>query len=92
MKIGIIGAGHIGGNLAQLLVRHGHQVVIANSRGPQTLDEVAARNDQQPIFAKARLGHRIQLTRARSRVCEACPLQNRFEGHDVAGRRPRTGE
>jgi predicted dinucleotide-binding enzyme len=43
MRIGIIGAGHIGGNLAQLFVRHGHDVVIANSRGPQTLTEVSAR-------------------------------------------------
>jgi len=43
MRIGIIGAGHIGGNLAQLLVQHGHDVVIANSRGPATLTEVSAR-------------------------------------------------
>jgi predicted dinucleotide-binding enzyme len=43
MKIGIIGAGHIGGNLAQLLVQHGHEVVLSNSRGPQTLDEVVKR-------------------------------------------------
>ena len=43
MRIGIIGAGHIGGNLAQLLVQHGHDVVIANSRGPETLTEVSAR-------------------------------------------------
>jgi predicted dinucleotide-binding enzyme len=35
--IGIIGAGHIGSQLARLAVRHGHQVVIANSRGPETL-------------------------------------------------------
>ena len=43
MRIGIIGAGHIGGNLAQLLVRHGHDVVLANSRGPATLTEVSRR-------------------------------------------------
>jgi predicted dinucleotide-binding enzyme len=49
MKIGIIGAGHIGGNLAQLLVRLGHQVVIANSRGPQTLGEVAQRTGATPV-------------------------------------------
>ncbi len=49
MKIGIIGAGHIGGNLALLLVRHGHQVVIANSRGPQTLGEVAERTGATPV-------------------------------------------
>jgi predicted dinucleotide-binding enzyme len=51
MKIGIIGAGHIGGNLAQLLVRHGHDVSIANSRGPQTLTEVAARTGATPVEA-----------------------------------------
>jgi predicted dinucleotide-binding enzyme len=49
MKIGIIGAGHIGGNLAQLLVQRGHQVVIANSRGPRTLDEVARRTGATPV-------------------------------------------
>jgi predicted dinucleotide-binding enzyme len=49
MKIGIIGAGHIGGNLAQLFVRHGHQVVIANSRGPQTLAGVAERTGAAPV-------------------------------------------
>jgi len=37
MKIGIIGAGHIGGTLAELFVKAGHQVAIANSRGPATL-------------------------------------------------------
>lgn len=49
MKIGIIGAGHIGGNLAQLLVHHGHAVSIANSRGPQTLSDVAARTGATPV-------------------------------------------
>jgi predicted dinucleotide-binding enzyme len=49
MKIGIIGAGHIGGNLAQLLVQHGHDVSIANSRGPQTLVDVAKRTGATPV-------------------------------------------
>ena len=38
MKIGVIGAGHIGSNAARLFVKAGNQVAIANSRGPQTLD------------------------------------------------------
>ncbi|MGA2872869.1 MAG: NAD(P)-binding domain-containing protein [Candidatus Dormibacteria bacterium] len=42
MKIGIIGSGHIGGTLAQLLVGAGHQVAISNSRGPETLRETVA--------------------------------------------------
>jgi predicted dinucleotide-binding enzyme len=37
MKIGIIGAGHIGGTLAKLLVDAGHEVAVGNSRGPETL-------------------------------------------------------
>jgi predicted dinucleotide-binding enzyme len=42
MKIGIIGAGHIGSTLAKLLVDDGQEVSIANSRGPETLESLAA--------------------------------------------------
>jgi predicted dinucleotide-binding enzyme len=38
--IGIIGAGNIGSQLARLAVRNGHEVVIANSRGPETLTDL----------------------------------------------------
>jgi predicted dinucleotide-binding enzyme len=41
MKIGIIGAGHIGGTLARRLTAAGHSVSIANSRGPETLAALA---------------------------------------------------
>jgi predicted dinucleotide-binding enzyme len=40
MKIGVIGAGNIGSNAARLFVKAGHQVVISNSRGPQTLQDL----------------------------------------------------
>lgn len=43
MKIGIIGAGNIGSTLAQKLAAHGHTIKLANSRGPETLAELAAR-------------------------------------------------
>ena len=43
MKIGLVGAGNIGGTLATLFTRAGHEVALANSRGPETLaDTVAA--------------------------------------------------
>ncbi len=42
MRIGIIGAGHIGGTTARLFVDAGHEVAIANSRGPETLRELVA--------------------------------------------------
>lgn len=41
MKIGIIGAGQIGGALAHKLVRLGHTVSVANSRGPESLADLA---------------------------------------------------
>jgi 8-hydroxy-5-deazaflavin:NADPH oxidoreductase len=39
---GIIGAGHIGSNVARAVIEHGHDVVIANSRGPETLADLVA--------------------------------------------------
>jgi predicted dinucleotide-binding enzyme len=41
MKIGIIGAGHIGSTLARHFAAAGHEVAIGNSRGPETLRELA---------------------------------------------------
>lgn len=38
MKIGIIGVGHIGKTLALRLAEVGHEVVVANSRGPENID------------------------------------------------------
>lgn len=40
VKIGIIGAGSIGATAAKLFVAAGHEVVISNSRGPETLSGV----------------------------------------------------
>ena len=37
MRIGIIGSGHIGGTLARSWARAGHEVALANSRGPESL-------------------------------------------------------
>ncbi len=37
MKIGIIGSGNIGGNLARLFIKAGHEVALSNSRGPSSL-------------------------------------------------------
>lgn len=42
MNIGIIGSGNIGSNLARYFTDLGHQVLIANSRGPASLAEVVS--------------------------------------------------
>ena len=40
--VGIIGAGHIGSALARGFAQRGYQVVISNSRGPETLADLVA--------------------------------------------------
>ncbi|MGZ4647727.1 MAG: NADPH-dependent F420 reductase, partial [Blastococcus sp.] len=40
--IGLIGSGHIGGTVARLAVDAGHDVVLSNSRGPETLTDLVA--------------------------------------------------
>jgi predicted dinucleotide-binding enzyme len=35
--IGIIGAGEVGSQIARAAIAHGYRIVIANSRGPETL-------------------------------------------------------
>ncbi|WP_151088570.1 NADPH-dependent F420 reductase [Hymenobacter baengnokdamensis] len=64
MKIGIIGAGHIGSALAGRLTRLGHAVRIANSRGPETLTSVAQKTGATPATAReaARFGELIVVT------------------------------
>ena len=41
MRIGIIGAGNIGGTLTRRLTTLGHEVTVANSRGPESLAALA---------------------------------------------------
>ena len=51
MRIGIIGAGNIGATLARHLAKLGHQVSIANSRGAQSLADLAAEIGATPVSA-----------------------------------------
>ncbi|MGB7195034.1 MAG: NAD(P)-binding domain-containing protein [Collimonas pratensis] len=42
MKIGFIGAGSVAQKYAKYFVRHGHEVVLSNSRGPDSLNELVS--------------------------------------------------
>ncbi|WP_026912096.1 NAD(P)-binding domain-containing protein [Patulibacter minatonensis] len=42
MKIAVLGAGSIGSTLAGAFAAHGHDVALANSRGPETIADLAA--------------------------------------------------
>src|SRR2546422_6405300 len=48
MRIGVIGAGSMGGILARHLAKLGHHVSIANSRGPESLTALAAETGATP--------------------------------------------
>src|SRR5947208_1503674 len=52
MKFGVIGAGAVGGTLAQLLAKLGHEVSIANSRGPESLTTLAAGIGASPAIRR----------------------------------------
>src|SRR4029078_11306492 len=51
MRIGIIGAGKIGGTLPRRLSALGHDVHVANSRDPQTLADLAAETGATAVWA-----------------------------------------
>jgi predicted dinucleotide-binding enzyme len=69
--IGLIGAGHIGSQLARLAVRSGYNVVISNSRGPETLADLVAE-----LGSSARAGTPIDAAKAGDIVVVTVPLKN----------------
>ena len=71
MTIGLIGAGHIGGQLARLAVAHGHDVVLSNSRGPETLSGLVAE-----LGLKARAATPGEAAAAGEIVVVTIPLKN----------------
>jgi len=70
-NIGLIGAGHIGAQLARLAVAQGHHVVISNSRGPETLAELV-----RELGPKARAATPTEAAQAGEIVVVTIPLRN----------------
>ena len=69
--IGLIGAGHIGSQVARLAVSHGYDVVISNSRGPDTLSELV-----KELGPRARAGTVDDAATAGDIVVVTIPLKN----------------
>jgi predicted dinucleotide-binding enzyme len=69
--IGIIGAGHIGSQVARLAVASGYDVVISNSRGPETLSELVAE-----LGPRARAATALEAAKAGDIVVVTVPLKN----------------
>ena len=70
MKIGIIGAGQIGGTLTRRLTQLGHQVSVANSRGPESLAALAKETGAKAVTAReaARAGEVVIVTIPESKI------------------------
>jgi 8-hydroxy-5-deazaflavin:NADPH oxidoreductase len=64
MKIGIIGAGQIGGTLTRRLRALGHEVSVANSRGPASLADLAKETGAKAVSVEeaARSGELVVVT------------------------------
>jgi predicted dinucleotide-binding enzyme len=69
--IGFIGAGHIGSQVARLAISHGHDVVMSNSRGPDTLAALVAE-----LGPRARAATATEAARAGDIVVVTVPLKN----------------
>lgn len=68
--LALIGAGHIGGQLARLAVSSGYDVVISNSRGPETLSALV-----KELGPKARAATPAEAAEAGDLVVVSIPLK-----------------
>jgi len=69
--IGLIGAGHIGSQLARLAVAHGYDVIVSNSRGPETLKALV-----DELGPHARAGTAAEAAQAGDIVVVTIPLKH----------------
>ncbi len=75
MRIGILGSGAIGATLARVFSAGGHEVAVANSRGPETIDPAV-------LEFGARAGSAADAVRDKDVVILSVPF---FKVPDVAG-------
>ena len=80
MRIGIIGAGQIGGTLTRRLTALGHKVSVAHSRGPKSLAGLAAETGAKAVSVEeaARSGEVVVVTIPEKNILQL--PRNLFEG------------
>jgi predicted dinucleotide-binding enzyme len=69
--IGLIGAGHIGSQIARMAIKDGYDVVLSNSRGAETLATLVAE-----LGPHARAATPLEAARAGDIVVVTVPLKN----------------
>src|SRR5438093_2871597 len=86
MRIGVIGAGHIGGTAAKLFATAGHQVAVSNSRGPTTLaslvSSIGPNAKAMSVVDAAKFGEAVLLALPYRKV-DALPPAESFAGKIV---------
>jgi 8-hydroxy-5-deazaflavin:NADPH oxidoreductase len=72
MKIGIIGAGQIGGTLTRRFTALGHDVSVANSKGPETLADFARETGAKAATVRdaARAGKVVIVTIPEAKIAD----------------------
>jgi predicted dinucleotide-binding enzyme len=81
--IGLIGSGNIGGTVARLAVAAGYDVVVSNSRGPETLQGLVAE-----LGPKARAGTAAEAAAAGDIVVVSVP----FKAYQAVPAEPLSGK
>jgi 8-hydroxy-5-deazaflavin:NADPH oxidoreductase len=81
--VGLIGSGYIGSTVARLAITVGHEVILSNSRGPDTLQELAFE-----LGAHARAGTSEEAAAAGDIVLVSIPLKAypKLSGAPLAGK------
>ena len=76
MKIGILGTGHIGATLVKTLSAEGHQVKVANSRGPDTIDRELLASGAQAVTTQEALSDvdAVIISIPLNRITDVAPL------------------
>ena len=76
--IGFIGAGHIGSTLARDFIDHGYDVVLSNSRGPETLADLIAElgpNARAATASEAALAADIAVVTIPTKAIDSVPVE-----------------
>jgi 8-hydroxy-5-deazaflavin:NADPH oxidoreductase len=81
--IGFVGSGNIGGTVARLAVAAGYDVVVSNSRGPETLQDLVAE-----LGPRARAGTAAEAAAAGDIVVVSVP----FKAHAAVPAEPLSGK
>jgi len=85
MKIGILGTGHIGKTLVIRLSEAGHEVKVANSRGPETIDRELLSAGARPVTTEEALSdvEVVILSIPLNRIADIAPLVARLPDETV---------